>query len=110
MSASPQDSPDSEKMVKIMCRTVAYGMFQYPASKIEWLTEKFKDDCHPPARCVKCKAEHGKLRNNSSSNTELEDNGKQTAAPAEEPLSSPAPVLKNRLELDVLYNSDRFEL
>ena len=96
MSASPQDSPDSEKMVKIMCRTVACGMFEYPASKIEWLKEKFKDDYHPPARCVKCKAEHDKLRNNSSFNTELEDNGEQTAAPAEEPLSPPAPVPKNR--------------
>ena len=40
MSASPQDSPDSEKMVKIMCRTVACGMFEYPASKIEWLKAK----------------------------------------------------------------------
>ena len=96
MPASSQDSPDTEKMVKIMYRTVACGMFEYPASKIEWLKEKFKDDYHPPARCVKCKAEHDKLRNNSSFNTELENDGEQAAAPADEPLSPPALVPKNR--------------
>ena len=82
-------------MVKINCRTDGCGMFEYPASKIEWLKEKFKGDFHPPARCVKCKAEHDKLRNNSAFNAEA-STGEQDAAPAEETLSPPTPVPMNR--------------